>query len=227
MGETKFLSTARLLDAFSQEIAEHGGSVTDVFNDGQRLLARSVLPRIEEIRAHDRLRGGVALKANDGEVCIHPYTFRLVCQNGAIMATAFASRVVTATFDWDREKAISDVRQAVQACCAPEVFTNCLQYIRSATDVRADLAIHLLPMLTRMQVTIQAAALQDILKRFFGDTDRTRFGLMNAVTSVARDTADPHTRWNLEELGGAIPTTAPPRFPARRAARQPQAELVS
>ncbi len=27
---------------------------------------------------------------------------------------------------------------------------------------------------------------------------------MNAVTSVARDTADPEVRWRLEEMGGGI-----------------------
>ncbi len=32
---------------------------------------------------------------------------------------------------------------------------------------------------------------------------------MNAVTSVARDTRDPVTRWRLEELGGQIAVTQP------------------
>jgi hypothetical protein len=30
------------------------------------------------------------------------------------------------------------------------------------------------------------------------------FGLVNAVTSVARDQKDPQVRWRLEELGGGI-----------------------
>jgi hypothetical protein len=44
-----------------------------------------------------------------------------------------------------------------------------------------------------------------ILGRFTSGADRSRFGLMNAVTSVARDTHDPELRWRLEELGGGIP----------------------
>jgi hypothetical protein len=47
--------------------------------------------------------------------------------------------------------------------------------------------------------------LGDILDRFTKGSDRSRFGLMNAVTSLARDTRDPELRWRLEELGGAIP----------------------
>jgi hypothetical protein len=72
--------------------------------------------------------------------------------------------------------------------------------------------------------------MQEIMGRFFGDEDRTRFGLMNAVTSVARDTSDPETRWNLEELGGAVAINAPgsnPKMPARGAARRHPAVLAS
>jgi hypothetical protein len=42
------------------------------------------------------------------------------------------------------------------------------------------------------------------MERFFQEADRSRFALMNAVTSVARDTRDPEVRWRLEELGGGI-----------------------
>ena len=43
-----------------------------------------------------------------------------------------------------------------------------------------------------------------ILDSFFGEGEQSRFGLMNAVTSVARDRSDPEKRWRLEELGGGI-----------------------
>jgi len=29
--------------------------------------------------------------------------------------------------------------------------------------------------------------------------------VLNAITALARDTADPEQKWNLEELGGGIP----------------------
>jgi hypothetical protein len=35
--------------------------------------------------------------------------------------------------------------------------------------------------------------------------DQSAFGLMNAVTAVARGTPDPETRWMLEEIGGSLP----------------------
>jgi len=224
------LTTASVLQVFSQEIAGHGGSVSDTFDDGERLFVRSILPRIEEVTTGDQLQGGVALKAYEGEVWIHPYVFRLVCRNGAIMAQTITSRRVTAHFAWDEDEAVTNVREAVRACCADEVFTSSSRQIRSAREVEADQALHLLPLLTRMRGAVGMQLMQEILKRFFDDGDRTRFGLMNAVTATARDTADPEMRWDLEELGGGIPVDAPgtiPPMPSRGAVRRSRAALVS
>jgi hypothetical protein len=58
-----------------------------------------------------------------------------------------------------------------------------------------------------------------ILKRFSVGREQTRFGLMNAVTSVARDTSDPDARWRLEELGGAIGALILPKRPTPSPAR--------
>lgn len=230
MFEGNSLTTASVLQAFSEEIVLHGGTVNDTFDDGARLFVRSVLPHRDEVRANDRLQGGVALKACGGDVWVHPFVYRLVCKNGAIMAQAVASRQVSAVFEWDEEQAVANVREAVRACCAPEVFTTSSQQIRSIRDVEVDRALNLLPMLSRMPEGLGMRFAQQIIQRFFADGDRTRFGLMNAITSVARDTADPEARWNLEELGGGMPVAAAkptPRMPHRGAARKVREVLVS
>jgi hypothetical protein len=41
-------------------------------------------------------------------------------------------------------------------------------------------------------------------ERFGQEGDPTMYGLVNAVTSVARDTSDPDLRWKLEEAGGLL-----------------------
>ena len=46
-----------------------------------------------------------------------------------------------------------------------------------------------------------------------------RYGLMNAITSVARDTDDRELRWNLEKLGGDVIFARVP-IPSRRRALQ-------
>jgi len=77
--------------------------------------------------------------------------------------------------------------------------------MRSACEVEADLALAMMPMITRMPARLAAEMVQMIMRRHNEGRDRSRFGLMNAVTSVARDTRDPELRWRLEELGGGIP----------------------
>src|SRR6266581_1184536 len=89
------LTTAQIQAVFAEEIRDAGGTVSDTFDDGARLFTRSILPRGREVRPKDRVQGGVALKATEQEIWVHPYIFRLVCRNGAIMAHAIQTRHIT------------------------------------------------------------------------------------------------------------------------------------
>ena len=71
----------------------------------------------------------------------------------------------------------------------------------------------LIPLLSKLAPEAAAELFQSIMGRHTMGRDRTQFGLMNAATSVARDTRDPELRWRLEELGGGIPVAVPPRHP--------------
>ena len=90
-----------------------------------------------------------------------------------------------------------------------EAFTEGVEEVRSATETSLDQALDLLPLLLRMPHPNNPRIIREILSRFFEETDRSRFALMNAVTSVARETRDPALRWRLEELGGGIPVSRP------------------
>jgi hypothetical protein len=222
------LSTAQVLALFTDEITAHGGSVTDTFDDGERLLARSVLPAIEEVRPGDQHKGGVALKATARSVCLYPYLFRLVCKNGAIVAEALETRSLDADCMQDPEMAEHAIRQGIEACCTREVFSANVRKARTAAEAEFDMALHLLPFLSRFQAWGNAQILQQLMERFFREGDRTRFGLANAVTSLAHDTRDPEQRWNLEELGGAISMGKVPVQPmGGRSSIPTTAELVS
>src|SRR5260370_41645185 len=79
---------------FAEEIAAAGGVVSDTFDDQHRLFTRSVLPRLREVGTGDKVQGGVALMATEDEVSVHPYVYRLVCKNGAIVAQAIQTRQI-------------------------------------------------------------------------------------------------------------------------------------
>jgi hypothetical protein len=208
------LTTAQILTVFGEEVAARDGRVTDTFHDGQRLFTRSVLPHVEHVRPGDRVQGGVALKAIDERVWLYPYLFRLVCRNGAIVAETLEARSLDDLHEQEPETALQAVRDGIEACCAPEVFLGTVRKMRAACEVQADLALNLLPMLSRISPGGHAELLTRIMDQFFRAGDSSQFGLGNAVTAIARDTRDPELRWNLEDFGGGIAAGIVPRQPA-------------
>ena len=204
------LTSAQILTAFGEEIAARGGSITETFQDHQRLFTRSILPHVEDVRPRDRVQGGVALKATAEEVSLYPYVFRLVCRNGAIIAQTLESRSLGNLNQEEPETAIQSLRESIDACCEQEVFQKTVRKMRTACDAQVDIALNLMPLLSRLSTGTGAALLSQILQRFFGERDQSQFGLANAITSVARDTRDPDLKWTLEEFGGAVAMGATP-----------------
>jgi hypothetical protein len=210
MSLDSFPTPREISTLFAKEIAAAGGTVTESLFVGDRLFARSTLPAMREVRLGDKLQAGVALRATDCEVWVHPYVFRQVCRNGAIVAHALQTRHVKADEFATTEETAAAVSEAVQVCCEVEAFTDASQDINAARDKVADVTLNLLPVLSRMRPELGTQIFRMIVERFFDGEDASRYGLMNAVTSVARDSADPEVRWNLEELGGGIPVGRPP-----------------
>jgi hypothetical protein len=50
------------------------------------------------------------------------------------------------------------------------------------------------------------AVILSVTQEFEHADDRTLYGVMNAITAVARDAVDPDEKWVLEELGGSVST---------------------
>jgi hypothetical protein len=200
-------TTAEIGEVFAEEIAEIGGKVTDRYDDGSRLLARSVLPGRRMVGRDDAVQGGVAIRATDEDIQVHPYVFRQVCRNGAIMATAIQTWQVARVDDSgivDRAP-LGELREAIRACGSEEAFSTSAEQMRSAREIQADLSLTIMPMLGQMPREMVNQVLGSIMEQFAKERDSSNFGLMNAVTSVARDTRDPELRWRLEGLGGGIP----------------------
>ena len=197
------LMTQEILEAFTEEISARQGNVTDTFHQPGQLFVRSVLPQVEEIRARDKVQNGVALRATDAAVWVYPYVFRLVCKNGAIMAHSAEGREVPNLESLPAFEAVALVREAVESCCERKAFATATEQMRTAAHQPIDAILNMMPFLSRVS-SLSPQLARQIFGRFFHETDRTRYGLMNAVTSVARDTQDHATRWRLEELGGLL-----------------------
>jgi hypothetical protein len=213
------LTTPTILAIFDQEVSALGGRVTDTYHDSGQLFVRSLLPNIQPVRPQDTMQAGLALRATDDELWLHPYMFRQVCRNGAIMAQAVESLHVECLGVYSLEEGAQMLREAIANCSDEQVFARSLNRVRSAATANADELINLMPFLAKLDEYGMRRFLNNVLQRFSADGERTRFGLMNAVTSVARDTSDPDARWRLEELGGAIGALILPKRPTPSPAR--------
>ena len=200
--------TQEVLEAFREQVSAREGKITETFHQSGQLFVRSVFPQTQEIRARDKVQGGIALRATETVAWVYPYVFRLVCKNGAIMAHAAEGREIPNLDRLPTFEAVSLVREAVESCCQKNAFTTAAEQMRTAAQHPIDVILTMMPFLARLSAIGPEVARQ-IYEQFFHDDDRTRYGLMNAVTAVARDTRDHVARWRLEELGGQIAFVKP------------------
>jgi hypothetical protein len=126
------------------------------------------------------------------------------------VAQAIQTRQVDNSDIFPREAVERELREAVRACSAQEAFTAAVRDVRAAVHQEIDAFLALSPFLSRLPSAQAVEIFRQIASRFSQGADRSRFGLMNATTSLARDTRDPELRWRLEELGGGIPVARVP-----------------
>jgi len=212
MSTSYFPTTSEIALAFSDEISTLGGSVSDSFDDGTRLFMRAQLSAERDVSPGDTVRGGVALRTVGPVVSVHPYTYRKVCSNGAIAAQVTGTREIRRVeFESATEfvtAAIEELRFTVRQCAQPAVFEQAARDMALSRHVLAEAMIQTLPLLERVPVDYREHII-DMLGRDFGESgDGSYYGMMNAITAVARDTTDPETKWQLEELGGSVPALA-------------------
>lgn len=199
------LTTSAVRRIFEEETVAQGGHVKDAFDDGRRLFLRSILPPVREVRPDDMVNPGVAMRATEEDVWIHPYLFRQVCTNGAIMAHSIESRHIRIATLSAADDAEWTLRAAIRDCSTQEVFATSASEMRSTVDREADLAITMMSFMGRMGAGEDSRVITDILEQYFNSGDHSAFGWMNAITAVARDTENPEMRWRLEEAGGGVP----------------------
>ncbi len=218
MAMTSELTTAAILSAFADELAECGGRVTERFDDGRQLFARGVLPRTGDVARRDPVQAGVALRATGEVIDVHPYLFRLVCKNGQIFVEAAETRRIDVPGWAPVEMVLDELRLAVKLCAGEEPFATAAGQMRRARgDTDVNLMITLMPYLHHFAHWPQV--LGQIVRQFTREHP-SRFGVINAVTATARDARDPEVKWRLEELGGQLaalerPVPVMPRGAAR------------
>lgn len=194
---------SEVLSTFEAEITRLGGTAGKPMKSESGLFLRATLPTERDVAPRDTIRHGVALRATDTDLVIHPYTYRLICANGAIHVNNIASvSIGKCEESWQASEVDRQLRAAIQRCASPEAFQSNLTEMEKLQAIReVRMAIVMATVLERVR---DHAAVSRIMQSFVSGTDRSGFGLMNAVTAVARQEPRPDHRWKLEALGGGM-----------------------
>ncbi len=99
------------------------------------------------------------------------------------------------------------LREAVQACCSEEAFNVTSRQLRTTQQLAVDMDLMLMSMADRLPAPRLRELKLHIAIEFDAENDRRRYGFINAVTAVARDTDDPELQWYLQEFAGSMLTT--------------------
>jgi hypothetical protein len=146
----------------------------------------------------------VAIRASEEEVSVHPYTYRLVCKNGAIHAESIETRQIVDAEFFNPIEAECALRETIQFCCAPGSFRKTAGRMRTSADRQVNLLLVVAPFLSRMRGRERESFMAQVIAQLPPDRRGTRYDLVNLITAAARDTRDPEAKWRLEELGGAV-----------------------
>ena len=116
---------SRVRSTFFEAVARNGGSIREVLQDSDAIIVRALLPGTAEVRPDDVHHRGIAMRCSGPTIELHPYTFREVCSNGAIMAQSIDSIRLNRCESWNGDAGadiLIDLHQAVTACAVGDGF---------------------------------------------------------------------------------------------------------
>lgn len=212
-------SPTQISSIFTEEVTLLGGTVTDQLNTGKNLFLRALVPVGGRAQPRDFIGHGVALRTRgDSMIVVHPYTFREVCSNGAIHVTNVSSQTLERTETPIASRFVSArLRDAIKGCAMRDAFEENISDMQSMLSQEVRMPLAMSAILRHLKSSSLVAAIMD---RYLDGGDQSLFGLMNAVTSQARDESSPSLRWRLEELGGGILAVLKPRQPVLTPGRE-------
>lgn len=204
MEERVRVTLDEIASTFSFEVDSVGGELERTVTEEGQLYIFAHLPHIDEAAPHDFIGGGLAMRASQTAIGIHPYLVRQACINGFVMARVLQEPPILLQELSTPDRLNFAIGQAVRMASSGDVFDFAMDRMRAAGQVPAfsgNFSIDLSLLLNR---PFAREYLDRIMQRVSQENDDSAFGLANGVTSVARDLVHPEDRWQLEVLGGEI-----------------------
>jgi hypothetical protein len=168
------------------------------------------------IRDGDVVCGGLIIRNSEvgaSALRAEPFILRRVCGNGLILEQSLKrvhlgrQIMEIGEMDWSEEtreledRALwSKVRDIIRAAFDKKIFQSWVERLRESTKVRIERPIEAVNNIVG-HLGLSEEQKQRLLMHF---SEPTKFGLVNAVTNLAREMKDVEEQVRLEELGGRI-----------------------
>lgn len=195
-----------------------------------RLYVQLVTPRIMDIpkRRGDAVQLGITVRnseVGDGRVTVQPWLLRLVCLNGMVAPVNYKKTHLGSTLDigilsdetirLEAASVWSQVSDWVRYALHEDRFTDLLEQMDLATQTEIKAKPRIAVANVVRNIGLNRSEGMAVLERYLKQDDPTQFGMSQAVTFVAHDSAATfRRRIALEEAGGEMIATSASRFTA-------------
>lgn len=186
-----------------------------------RMYIKAVIPRLEgEVRKGDVVQAGVVLSNSEigmGAVHVQPMIYRLVCLNGMITEDAAMKRTHLGarleegmfrreTIQADDDVFLMKVRDSLDTFEDPERFQRYVACLRTGSELRLEDPIGATRVLQK-RIGLTDGETDGIQNRMLGAGESSdMWGLINGLTSLARDLDDRDRAVELERAAGSLAT---------------------
>jgi len=166
-----------------------------------------------EIRQDDIVCGGIIIRNSEvgaGAFRVEPFILRLVCENGLIVKQVLRRIHLGRQMDeglWSRETMeLEDrvlflkVRDVIRATFDRQVFKRWVSKLKESTEIEIENPVETAKNVAKLTGLTEEQE-KELLAYF---TEHTKYGLINAITTLAREMKNVDERIKLEEFGGRI-----------------------
>ena len=170
----------------------------------------------EEIREGDIIHGGLIIRNSEvgaSSFRVEPFLLRKICSNGLIGKHSLKKihlgrqTAEEGEIEWSEEtKRLEDkafwakVRDIIRNTFDRKIFLSWIKKMKEAAEIEIEKPKEAIDNVVRYAGLTEEQK-NALLMHF---TEKTKYGLVNAITSLARETKDIDERIRLEEIGGKL-----------------------
>lgn len=169
-----------------------------------------------EIREEDVIHGGLILRNSEvgaSAFRVEPFLLRKICKNGLIGEHSLKrihlgrQTLEIGEIDWsDETRELEDkalwakIRDIIRATFDREVFESWVERLKESTEVIIENPVKAVNNIVKLAGLTEERK-NELLMHF---SEHTKYGLVSAVTTIARDTESVDEQIRLEEFGGRL-----------------------